>query len=91
MIYFVCSVHDAAIGAFGRPAFVASMGQAIRSFTDEVNRGAEDNVMFKHPEDVSLYHLGTFDDGTGLFELVQVPRRICEGKSVSAASKISVV
>ena len=39
----VLAVFDSAVQGFGRPMFFQSLGVAIRSFTDEVNRSAEDN------------------------------------------------
>jgi len=67
MNYAIVSIYDAALAAYGRPFFTATTGAAVRSFTDEVNRQAEDNQIFNHPEDYTLYNLGTFDDSTGLF------------------------
>ena len=61
----VVSVFDRAIQAFGRPVFVPAVGAALRSFGDEINRA--DSEMHAHPDDFELYHLGQFDDTTGLF------------------------
>jgi len=36
----VVSIKDTAADAFGRPAFVASEGVAVRQFQDEVNRNS---------------------------------------------------
>ena len=47
----ICAVRDSAADVFGRPYFVPTAGVAIRSFTDEVNRGADDNQFYKHPKD----------------------------------------
>lgn len=79
----VLSVRDKAVEAFGRPMFVLARGQGVRSFTDEVNRAAEDNPLHKHPEDYSLWELGTFDDSSGAFELLQEPRKVADGMDVS--------
>ena len=38
MKYAVCAVKDRAVDAFNRPIYVPTIGVAIRSFTDEVNR-----------------------------------------------------
>lgn len=81
MLYVVVSVKDRAVEAFGRPAFFQAVGQAIRSFQDEVNRQADDNVMYKHPDDHDLYQLGTFDDSNGRFDLIE-PKMLCLGKQV---------
>lgn len=61
----VVSVFDRAVGGYGRPFFVPSIGAAVRSFIDEVNRDAPDNPMHKHPDDYDLFHIGSFDDSIG--------------------------
>ena len=50
----VVAVRDRAIDAFGRPFFVPTIGVALRSFHDEMNRQAPDNAMAAHPEDYDL-------------------------------------
>ena len=52
MLQFVVSVQDRASGVFMRPFFVAHRNVAIRDFTDEVNRKADDNQLSKHPDDL---------------------------------------
>jgi hypothetical protein len=71
----VMSVFDVASGVFARPIFVASVGSGVRMFSDEANRKAEDNVMFRHPTDFQLFELGSFDDNAGTFELLDRPMR----------------
>lgn len=66
-VLFVCAVKDSAVQAFNRPFFVPTVAAAARSFTDEVNRASEDNVMYRHPDDYELWCLGTFDDESGVF------------------------
>ena len=82
MINVICSVKDRAADAFGRPLFVPSVGLAIRSFTDEVNRSADDNQMHHHPDDFDLYELGTFDDNTGIIVCHVTPKQLALGKQV---------
>lgn len=82
MNYVVLSVYDRAAAAFGRPFFAASVGAAIRSFQDEVNRPAEDNPMNKHASDFDLFELGVFDDSSGLFRCLDVPRNVATGKQM---------
>lgn len=64
----VIAMWDNAANCFGQPGFYATSGVALRSFTDEVNRVSDDNPLYKHPVDFSLYLLGYFDDVTGEFE-----------------------
>lgn len=81
----VVSVRDSAVSAFSRPFFVPSVGAAVRSFTDEVNRSAPDNPMFAHPDDYELWYLADFDEESGLFlldELESGKRVLVRGKDV---------
>jgi hypothetical protein len=78
----LCSVKDRAADAYGRPMFVPSVGVAIRSFSDEVNRKDADNQLFNHPDDFDLYEFGEFDDNTGLFTLHEQPKLLSLGKQV---------
>lgn len=63
----VCAVFDSAMEAYLRPFFVPTTNMAVRSFTDEVNRQAEDNQMYRHPDDYTLHCLGEFDEESGNF------------------------
>lgn len=81
MKIIVLSVYDAVAGIYGRPFFSTAKGVAVRDFTDEVNRPAEDNMLYKHPSDFSLYHLGFFDDKSGSFDLV-TPTKIVSAADV---------
>lgn len=82
MLMTVVSILDTAAGAYGRPAFVASQGVAVRQFQDEVNRPDEQNQLYKHYDDFQLYELGSFDDNTGTFLLNESPKLICRAKDV---------
>lgn len=74
MRLFIVSIRDEALGAFMRPAYVPSVGVAIRGFTDECNK-AESEIR-KHPEDYCLFYFGSFDDETGEFEIKSTPERL---------------
>jgi len=78
----LCSVKDRAADAYARPMFVPSTGVAIRSFSDEINRQAEDNQFYNHPDDFDLYEFGEFDDNTGQFNLYEQPKLLSLGKQV---------
>lgn len=57
------AIYDAAAGCYRSPMHMKSAGLAIRAFTDAVN--AKDNELSAHPEDFTLFRVGTFDDDTG--------------------------
>jgi len=82
-VHSLCAVKDRAIDAYNRPFTVPTIGAAIRSFTDEVNR--KDSEMYAHPEDYDLYELGTFCDNTGTFLPADggVPRVISRAQDVA--------
>ena len=82
MISVIVSVRDTAAEAFGRPMYLQSLGVAIRSFTDEVNREDKDNQLFNHPDDFDLYDLGVFDDSIGKYQIRDNPTVIVRGKDV---------
>lgn len=83
MRWSVVSVYDSAVVAYNRPFFAPSVGAALRSFTDEVNRSAADNAMFAHPDDFSLWLLAEFDDEAGKFYAMEDTKRVlARGKDV---------
>lgn len=82
MRLIMCAVRDRAADAYARPMFVPSVGIAIRSFSDEVNRKAEDNQMYNHADDFDLYELGVYDDETAKFEILDTPKQLAIGKQV---------
>lgn len=77
----IIAVHDSAAQAFGAPQFVLSTGHATRAFGDQVNSEKE-GPLKEHPQDFILFHLGEFDDGTGLFDLFPQPRQLVRGADV---------
>ena len=81
---FVCAVHDSALQAFGQPIFVPSIGVALRSFTDEVNRVDDKNQLNTHPSDFILHQLAEYDDTTGTFIHVE-PRILARAADVLRA------
>jgi len=76
-------MYDSKTEAYGAPNFVVNIGSAVRGFTDEINREAPDNLLYRHPGDFSLYHLGEYDDARAAFELLQQPRELARGIEMS--------
>lgn len=77
----VVAVFDRAAQLFGRPFFVAAAGQAVRSFSDEVNRKDDQRGEFaRHPDDFDLWQLALYDDNAGEFESAQ--KILVRGKDV---------
>lgn len=74
MILNMYSVKDKAVDAYLQPFFAPSLGSAIRSVSDAVND--TQHQFSKHITDYTLWHLGTFDDATGLI-VSDGPDRVC--------------
>ncbi len=81
MKLIMCSIFDTVASAWLTPMFFQSQAQGMRSFSDAVNDG--ESAFWKHPEDYSLFEVGTFDPSTGIVEtLGQGPAVICIGVNV---------
>lgn len=59
----LCAVRDNAIEAFNNPICVPHVGQAMRGFTDEVQR--KDSEVARHAADYELWKIGEMDVATG--------------------------
>lgn len=81
MKFRIFAVRDIATDQYANPMFFMTKGQAIRAFTDEVNRDDKDNMLAKHPTDFELYELGEYDGDTGLFE-TNTPKQVVTAKEV---------
>jgi hypothetical protein len=82
MIQVIVSVKDTAAQAFGRPVFVPAIPVAVRSFRDEVNRKDSNEDLARHPDDFELYEIGTFDDATGIVQVLEAPRMVARAKDL---------
>lgn len=78
-VYKVCAIRDRALDAFMQPIFVPSLGLAIRSFSDEVNR--PESPMHAHPDDYDLYEIGSYDDSNANLMMVEA-RQVAIGKDL---------
>lgn len=77
-LHVVC-LYDSKALAYNLPQFVQSIGGAVRSFADEINRAAPDNVLFNHPGDFVLFEMGTYDDSDGKITMLETPRIVAVG------------
>lgn len=64
MITKAFSVFDSKSEVYGAPYFNQHPGVAVRVFTDLVND--PNTVIAKHPEDFTLFEVGSFDDSKGV-------------------------
>lgn len=80
----IVAVKDRALDAYGQPIFVRALGEALRSFSDEVNKGRESTIG-QHPEDYDLYEIGDYEDREG--KLIPCsPRLLLRGQDVGGKS-----
>lgn len=63
MLHQMVAIFDIKCGAYARPVAVPADGAAIRMVQDAVNDSTTEYS--KHPEDYSLWNVGTYDDSTG--------------------------
>jgi len=82
VILHVVAVFDSAAQVFQRPFFVPRIEVARRAFADEVNRADAANQLHQHPEDFSLYVLGTFNDEVGTLSSLDVPTMVVRAKEL---------
>lgn len=77
MIQKIFAVRDSKTEAFLQPFFMPARGAAIRGFTDAVNDPS--HGMGKHPEDYTLFEIGSFDDESGALVSHPSPQSIGSG------------
>lgn len=63
------AIFDIKAEVFSAPFFMSTAGEAVRAFKDLVND--PNTTIGRHPEDYRLMCLGTWNNGTGLFEATQ--------------------
>jgi len=78
----IFAVLDTKANAFGSLWVVNHTGEAVRAFTDQVNRADDQNMLYKHSEDFVLYHLGSYDDADGIIEPLDRPQLVVQGGAV---------
>ncbi len=78
MILQIFDIFDSATGSYARPFFMVSKGEATRAFVDIIND--KQSAIHKHPEDFTLFHLGSFNQETASFDPLPTPSSM--GKAI---------
>lgn len=65
------AVRDVKSESFGAPFSIATVGLALRGFSDACTSGKSD--LSKYPADYMLYELGTYEPNTGTIVCHNVP------------------
>lgn len=87
MILNIYAVHDKKALCYLNMFYRSHDGEALRSFADDI---AEPKCPFaKHPEDYSLFKLGTVDTNSGEIIGCQVPKFISDALAFVAVDKAS--
>lgn len=60
----ILSIYDQKSGVWFTPFTARSMGEAIRMFCDTVDDPS--TVLHKYPQDFDLFHIGNFENTTGV-------------------------
>ena len=68
------AIFDSKVEAYMQPFFSSTEGSAIRSFADVVNDGK--SQIWSHPEDYTLFMIGSFDDRSGKIEPLSTPKSL---------------
>ena len=66
MIFKIFAIHDSKAQAHFPPFYLPTKAMAVRAFADMANDPT--NNVGKHPEDYTLFHIGEYDDNTGVIE-----------------------
>jgi hypothetical protein len=72
------SIHDVKAGAYLPPFTLPTTQMAKRTFADTVND--RNHSFSKHPEDYTLFHIGEFDDESGMITNDKGNKAIANGK-----------
>lgn len=64
----MCSVHDITTSTFRAPFYAMNEEDAKRAFRMILN---SNDLMKQNPSDFELYHVGLWDDETGIYDLDQ--------------------
>lgn len=74
MILQAFAIFDSAVGAFMEPFFAQTIEVAIRRFRSTVNHAESD--MSRYPNDYSLFHVGSFEQESGMFQPLNTPHNL---------------
>ncbi|AXL15387.1 nonstructural protein [Microviridae sp.] len=85
MITQVFSIYDSKTKIYNKPIFLLNEAEAKRALTDLL--ADKTSTLALHPEDYSLWHLGSFDDSTGYF--TEEKHVICHLSELSPNQQIS--
>lgn len=81
----VFSIFDDKAKAFLTPFYMPLKPMAVRTFTNCVNDPT--HAFCSNPEDYTLFYLGTFDNESGVLELLSPMETVCNGVQVKKVAE----
>lgn len=87
--YQMYSIRDSKGDHYGPPFLQVTHGEAERYF-DRLCKDPK-AMISQYPDDFSLYHLGTFEDSTGLTKSLPEPSFIIKASTVLDRSKNNAI
>ena len=85
MIQQLFTVYDAVAQAWLEPFHAPTVEFALRQFRSSVE--TEGHMFHKYPHDYVLYHVGSFDQQTGIITGTEVPHRLAIGHEFAGAQQ----
>lgn len=82
MVHKMFTIFDQKAKAWLPPFFLPQEGVAIRTFADCVN--SPDHNFGRHPEDYSLFCIGSFDDAAGVVAAAREPVLVVQALQLKA-------
>lgn len=76
----IFSIYDSAVEAYMPPFTQQSKGAAIRAFTDTVQD--ESTTLSRHPEDFTLFYIGSWDEATASITQDNTPFALVKGNEI---------
>lgn len=71
MIKLIFTIYDSKAETYMDPFCAKTKGEAVRMFTDTCND--PNHQFYRHAEDYTLFHLGTYDDNQATHDLLATP------------------
>lgn len=65
------TIYDSASETYSVPHYFPARGAALRAFMDEIKK--PDSDFHRYSEHFAMFMLGSYDQKTGLFDLLKVP------------------
>lgn len=82
----IYTIFDMATATYSKPFFAQADGEAIRNFSDFAQD--KDSFVGKHPEDYTLYRIGTYDDQKATLHPEELQKMATALELVAATRKV---